>query len=528
MYREIPRFEADEILVYLRKSRSDDPSLTVEEVLERHTKDLNDWIDRNLDEPIREENWFREIVSGETIAGRPEVQKILRKIELPKYKAILTVDVQRLSRGDLEDCGRLIKLLRYTHTMVITPMKVYDLEDEYDRDSFERELKRGNDYLEYFKKIQKRGIERSVADGNFIYGAPYGYRNVKVGTGRDRHNTLEINEDEAKVVRMIFDWSVTERIGSRKIADRLNEMGIKSPRGNLWKKDTVYKMLCNEHYIGKVVYRRKSILNVVENQEIIKKRLRNDDYQVFEGKHEAIIDEDLFYQLKKNRSSTPRCKKDSPMRSPFVSILKCECGAHMETHFHRKKWRLTCSDQSHCHNSSVLLSDLIEEVIKALKQSIEDFQVELDNNNDDIYSKHMEQIAFLESKLKEVENKEIAIWEKYSEEGMPKNIFEKLRTKCEYEKKTLESAIVKAYENAPSKIDYQEKITTFHKAIDTLNDESISAQVKNTLLKTIIESITYKRPSAIRMSPSEAKEKGIETHNGWYTPDFELDIKLFF
>lgn len=528
MYREIPRFEADEILVYLRKSRSDDPSLTVEEVLERHTKDLNDWIDRNLDEPIREENWFREIVSGETIAGRPEVQKILRMIESPKYKAILVVEIERLSRGDLEDCGRLMKLLRYTHTMVITPRRIYDLEDEDDRDRFERVLKQGNEYLEYFKKIQKRGIERSVADGNFIYGAPYGYRNVKVGTGRDRHNTLEINEDEAKVVRMIFNWSATERIGSRKIADRLNEMGIKSPRGNLWKKDTVYKMLCNEHYIGKVVYRRKSILNVVENQEIIKKRLRNDDYQVFEGKHEAIIDEDLFYQLKKNRSSTPRCKKDTPMRSPFVSILKCECGAHMETHFHRKKWRLTCSDQSHCHNSSVLLSDLIEEVIKALKQSIEDFQVELENNNDDIYSKYMEQIAFLESKLKEVENKEIAIWEKYSEEGMPKNIFEKLRTKCEDEKKTLESAIVKAYENAPSKIDYQEKIVTFHKAIDTLNDESISAQAKNTLLKTIIESITYRRPSAIRMSPSEAKEKGIETHNGWYTPDFELDIKLFF
>lgn len=66
----------------------------------------------------------------------------------------MVVDVQRLSRGDLEDCGRLIKLLRYTGTKVITPQKIYDLDDEYDRDAFERELKRGNEYLEYFKRFK--------------------------------------------------------------------------------------------------------------------------------------------------------------------------------------------------------------------------------------------------------------------------------------------------------------------------------------------------------------------------------------
>ena len=162
----IEKFQPEEILEYLRKSRSDDPSLSVEEVLSRHREILRNWEERNLDGFVPEENIYREVVSGETLDGRPEILRILNRIEDPRIKAILVVDVQRLSRGDLEDCGRLIKLLRYTGTKVITPQKIYDLDDEYDRDAFERELKRGNEYLEYFKKIQNRGRLQSVASGN--------------------------------------------------------------------------------------------------------------------------------------------------------------------------------------------------------------------------------------------------------------------------------------------------------------------------------------------------------------------------
>ena len=142
-YIEELNLTPEEVIDYLRKSRTDDPLLTVEEVLARHEAILDEWAERNLGAKVPEENKFREIVSGETIADRPQVQEVLRLIESPKIKAILIVEVQRLSRGDLEDCGRLIKLLRYTNTLVITPQKTYDLRDEYDRDSFERELKRG-------------------------------------------------------------------------------------------------------------------------------------------------------------------------------------------------------------------------------------------------------------------------------------------------------------------------------------------------------------------------------------------------
>ena len=140
--------KSEEILLYLRKSRSDDPLLTTEEVLARHETLLNEWMEKNLDAPIPEENRFREVVSGETIADRPEFRKVLKLLELPKYKAVLVVEVSRLGRPDMEEIGRISKLFRYTNTLVITPMMTFDIANEYERDMFERELKRGNEYLE--------------------------------------------------------------------------------------------------------------------------------------------------------------------------------------------------------------------------------------------------------------------------------------------------------------------------------------------------------------------------------------------
>ena len=173
MYRTEISFRPDEIVQYLRKSRTDDPYLSVEEVLSKHETILREWAERNLSGPVPEENIFREIVSGETIKDRPEFRKLLRLIESPDIKAILCVEVQRLSRGDLEDAGRLMKILRFTHTQVITPHKIYDLEDEYDRDFFERELKRGNEFLEYTKKILNRAATVAVSNTSGLAGIAF-------------------------------------------------------------------------------------------------------------------------------------------------------------------------------------------------------------------------------------------------------------------------------------------------------------------------------------------------------------------
>ena len=303
MFRETVKFLPEEILVYLRKSRSDDPSLTIEEVFEKHEKILREWIERNLDAPIPEENWHREVVSGETIASRPEFKKILKKIESPKHRAVLVVECVRLGRPDLEEIGKISKLFRYTNTFVLTPHEVFDLNTERDKEQFERELMRGNDYLEYFKKIQKRGMDLSYQSGNFTKPVtPYGYDRAYVTINSKKNPTLAINEEEAKVVRMIFHWYADEGIGALKIANRLNDMGLRTRNGILWKKSTILKMIKNEIYIGKI---RKGISKSqyeVVDQEIIKKRKYNSEYELFDGKHDAIIDNELFERFGMDKS----------------------------------------------------------------------------------------------------------------------------------------------------------------------------------------------------------------------------------
>ena len=128
----------EEVIVYLRKSQSDDPLLTVEEVLEKHETILDEWAEKHIGAKVPEENKFREVVSGETLKNRPEINKVLRIIESPRYKAVAVVEPQRLTRGDLEDVGRLMKLLKLTDTLVITPHRYYDLHDSDDWDSLER------------------------------------------------------------------------------------------------------------------------------------------------------------------------------------------------------------------------------------------------------------------------------------------------------------------------------------------------------------------------------------------------------
>ena len=67
-YQPKINFSPNEVIAYLRKSRSDDPLLTVEEVLSKHETMLDEWAEKNLGAAVPEENKFREVVSGETIA----------------------------------------------------------------------------------------------------------------------------------------------------------------------------------------------------------------------------------------------------------------------------------------------------------------------------------------------------------------------------------------------------------------------------------------------------------------------------
>lgn len=533
-------FSPDEILEYLRKSRSDDPSLTVEEVLLKHESILDEWAERNLGEKIPEKNKKREVVSGETIDDRPEMLEVLKLIESPKYKAILVVEVQRLSRGDLEDAGRLIKLLRYTNTMVITPHKVYDLRDEYDRDMFERELKRGNEFLEYQKKIMMRGREQSVKRGNFIGSiAPYGYEKIFVMDGKEKCPTLKPIPEEAQVIQMIFEMYVKEDLGRVTIARRLNDLGIKSKMGKMWKQDAIKDVLENEHYIGKVRWNWKKTVTIVEDGEVRKTRPRSSvrEYLVYEGKHEAIVSEELFRKAREKQGRNHRAKPTTKVRNPLAGLLYCQCGRTMSLRTHkingvdRYAPRLVCDNQAYCGTSSSTYDEILERVRQILKDCIHDFEVRIQNDDKTSEKLHANLIKQLKVKMIELEKKELAQWEAQSdpnpENRMPQHIFKALNEKLLKEKEEVQQALCKAYESMPEPVDYEERLHRFKDALEALDNPDIPPVKKNRLLKSCIDKITYSREKTERVKGKGALPNGIKSSEGrWTSTPIQLEVEL--
>ena len=520
----------EEIIMYLRKSRADDPLLSVEEVLSKHETLLDEWSEKNLSALVPEENRFKEVVSGESVADRPEFRKVLKLIESPQYKAVLVVEISRLGRPDMEEIGRISKIFRYTHTRVVTPMMSFDIANEYERDMFERELKRGNEYLEYTKKLLSRGREQSVKSGNYVCSRPvYGYDKITIIDGKRKCPTLAINEEQANVVRSIFDWYVNENIGTQNVANRLNDFNIASPRSSKWTADSIRTIVENPIYIGKVRWNTRKAVRVVRDGEIIKTRPINeaDDYILVDGKHEAIISEELFTAALEKRGRTHRACANKELRNPLASLLYCECGRAMSYRhstrgdFVYREPRLVCNGQKYCNNGSCSVEELLPFVVEVLRKRIAEYKIEVKGGNDEILESQRRLLDSLERKLADIESREISLWESQldTETRMPPNVIRVLTAKLEKEREETESALEKARREMVKPIDYEKQIITFQQALDALLDDNVSIAEKNFYLKKCIDRITYHR------DPIE-KVKGKGNGRGWIHPPIKLDIKL--
>lgn len=544
MYKEYPKFYYYDTKEYGRKSRTDDPLLSTDEILEKHSKIIEDYAIEHLGGPIPPENKYMEVGSGESLKERPEITRLLKDIEDPSVRAIIVVDVQRLSRGDLEDAGRLIRLLRYTNTYVITPQKTYDLRDEYDRDAFERELKRGNEYLEYFKKIQARGKLLSVKEGNYVGStAPYGFDRIKKEDGKKKpYYTLIERKDQADVVRMIFDWYCNEDIGVTAICRRLEDLGAKTKTGQrTWKPSIIFSILENHHYIGCTRWNWRKTVKIIEDQEIKKLRpkAKVDEFLVFEGKHDPIIPEELFNKAREIRGKRHRTRRDLTLKNPFSGLMFCKrCGHKIGYNTYTRYGveyappKLVCNNQVHCKSGSVNFSEVFDYVCNVLRDCIEDFEVRIENDQDDSVKLHRDLIERLTKQLSDLEKKELEQWDAQYDpdpaKRLPQHIFAKLNEKVLNEKEEVNKALEKAKDSAPKHINYREELIKTKDALRILEDTELDAKTKNQYLKTVISKMVYERDSIVQISKTNADKYGTDVTKGlrYHTPPYKITIEL--
>ena len=501
-------------LIYLRKSQADNPNESVEEVLEKHEYQLQEYAMQELGYTIPEENIYREVVSGETIRDRVEIKKILQLIELEEITAVIVIEPQRLGRGDLEDCGRTVNAFRYTNTKIMTPTKTYDLQDKYDRKFFEMELQRGSDYLEYYKEIQARGRLASVKRGNYIGStAPYGYKKIQITDENGKKCfTLQEIPEEAAALRKAYDLFVNEAYGFRKIATALDELGFKPRKIAHWSPSAIKDMLSNPVYIGKVRWNWRKGKKVIENGVVHISRPKAKDSDIYEGKHQGIIDEKTYYAALDRMGRNIRARENVKIRNPFAGLLYCKCGRAMTYRTYktpdgqdRCEPRLLCDDQVHCHSVSCTYQEIEQRVIAILKDTIANFEVELDQFDEKSHRIQTSTLDGLKAKQNAVKKKEVSLWEKYTEDAMPKDVFDSLLRKITTEKAHLERSIQNLEKAKKDKKYFCDHLVTFRNALTALTDPAIPAEKKNAFLKECIERITYTRQKADHKGTCKAK-----------------------
>ena len=195
------------LIIYLRKSRKDMDYFkdeSIEKTLQRHEKELQDFIISIFGKPIPEHNIYREVASGDTIEDRPVIQEVLSIIEDDNKKGVICIEIERLARGNTMDQGIIAQTFQYTNTKIITPYKIYNLDNEDDLSYFEDGLFQARKYLKYTKRILSRGRLRSVKDGKYVGSVlPYGFNKIKLPN--EKGYILVENESEAKVIHLMAD-----------------------------------------------------------------------------------------------------------------------------------------------------------------------------------------------------------------------------------------------------------------------------------------------------------------------------------
>ncbi len=331
------RMAMEQYLMYLRKSRKDrDLELQTGrfDTLQRHRDTL---LALAHQQAYSVAHIYEEVVSGDTIAERPEMQKLLAAVESGAYAGVLVMEVPRLARGNTRDQGTVAETFQYSGTKIITPDKVYDPADEADAEYFEFGLFMSRREYKAINRRLQRGRMASLSEGKYIAGtAPYGYRRIRVP--QQRGYTLAIVPETAEIVREIFHLytvgeprpdGTTAPIGSYGIANLLNARGVLSPGGTQWTASAVRDILKNPTYAGYLRWSYRPDKKQMTGGILTVSHPVNPDTPLQKGIHPPIISQHTWTAAK--AAMARRAHAPVPGRrklvNPLAGLLRCGvCG----------------------------------------------------------------------------------------------------------------------------------------------------------------------------------------------------------
>ena len=216
---------------------------------------------------------------------------------------------------------------------------------------------------------QKWRIKKNFEEGKPWSSTLLGYRNVG--------GQYKIVPEEAKTVRMIFDWYL-EGLGATAIRDRLNAMGIKTRLGNQWSRSPILKLLRNYAYTGNLLLQKTYRENHITKKCVINKGEKPMYHAA--GSHEAIIDMDTFNQVQeeiKRRAEHFKQKEGQEAPTyPFTSLVRCcHCGKNYVRSGEPSYRTWTCRTRrkdglKHCHADIIPEDELLRLTAEVIRGEV--------------------------------------------------------------------------------------------------------------------------------------------------------------
>ncbi len=483
--------------IYLRKSRADRELMlaTDEDVLSRHERTLTELAQRCN---YKITKIFREVVSGETLAARPQMQQLLSEIENGLWEGVLVMEVERLARGNSIDQGIVSQAFKFSNTLIITPAKIYNPANEFDEEYFEFGLFMSRREYKTINRRLNAGRLASCREGKYVGSIPpYGYQRKKLE--KQKGWILVPDPVEADAVKLIFKlYTQQNRIGARLISKKLDALGIKPRKNDKWSLVTIRGILTNEVYIGKIVWNREKTVKSTVNGVIVKSRPVQEHYDVFDGLHEPLVDEETFNKAQYYMSLNPRnpVSRNKTFKNPLAGIMICAfCGkkiirrpSHVSPDYYICK-----TDGCPCVGSP---TEMVESKVReGIKIWFNNFMLEYKNTDNKIFVGNEKIIQQIDTKIEKLNNQLTNTYDLLEQGLYTKELFlqrqETLSNDIDNLKKQKEKLIE---DDRQKKAEYdlkQNVIPNAQKLID--NYDALTAREKNEILKNLFHKIIYSK-----------------------------------
>ena len=424
-------------------------------------------------------------ISGTNTKKRKEFNRMIECAKNGDFDLIITKEISRFARNTLDSIFYTRDLKKHGVGVIFLNDNINTLDGDAElrlaiMSSIAQEESRKTS--ERVKWGQKRQMEQGVVFGRSMLGY-----DVKDGK-------MTINEEGAKIVRLIFHKFVDEGKGTHVIARELCEEGIEPMRVKEWQNTVILRVIRNEKYCGDLVQKKTYTPDFLSHEK--KYNRGQEEFVILKDHHEPIISRELFDKANRildAKSLSQEGKAKHSNRYPFSGKIKCgRCGASYVARYKTRKdgsrykaWRcyeaanhgrphtdkagnqVGCSGESIRNEDAIYLLYLVCRELKINRQKVVD---NLTRTIDTVMRIDLTgtSTSALSEKIEEAKKKRTGLIDLYTSGDIDKTEFTALRAKYDEDIEKLKSTMEGTRQQQTMILKQQELMTDIKNAIDEL------------------------------------------------------------